>query len=648
MTGLIFINLLELHAFSFGPISAVESEQDDLESAANKHWVERCGSCENQIEAQAAGIPSRVIDYWNSNPGQSPLTYRGPDQDGFVTTASHLADDLAAGINQIRFGTSIDAPDTVFTITDDLTIYGDGHSLTAEKLEIDGSAVEVKINQLILNNLTLTTMGSSQVTLEDGQTTDLEVDWTSWVSLINNPVINSRFYESSVVEGAENIQQALINSPGVELDRFNRNRIDPGSSYSPVITVELFELEIEISPHENAGTIELNGQRLDPLPYLLDLAEGETLAVVASSLNDYQFDRWELNGNNLSSDPELSFTMPGADTQLTAHFVFSLPPMGPPDGLEGDGLSDMDGNQYQTVWLNGLEWMAENLRTRWYSDGDMIATDFMTDTDWREATEGGYALYPHEEIDGLDSPRQVAEAYGRLYNWKAVDDPRGLCPVGWKVPTETDWINLVDHMADEHNEITQQNIGSYLRSCRQINSPLGGQCNTDIHPRWNHQFDGFHGNDQFGFSALPGGMRHQYGGFNDIGTWGRWWSSTTENTNPENAHIFGLSNFHPESGPEIDQYYIKTFGLSVRCVRDIYPGQNEVTLTIKTSGIGNITPSVGTHVFPQGETINLAAEQSDPSWLFIEWEGAVDDNSSAETTITLHEDRVVKAIFAAL
>ncbi|MFM7105587.1 MAG: FISUMP domain-containing protein, partial [Flavobacteriales bacterium] len=88
-------------------------------------------------------------------------------------------------------------------------------------------------------------------------------------------------------------------------------------------------------------------------------------------------------------------------------------------------MVDQSGNIYKTVDINGQVWMAENLKTESYSNGDAIAFN-LTNSQWQSITTGAWAHY--------DNNPAAACPYGKLYNWYAISDPRGLCPIGWHVP----------------------------------------------------------------------------------------------------------------------------------------------------------------------------------------------------------------------
>ena len=232
--------------------------------------------------------------------------------------------------------------------------------------------------------------------------------------------------------------------------------------------------------------------------------------------------------------------------------------------LAGVGtVTDIDGNTYRTIKIGNQSWMTENLRTTRYANGDNILTD-LSDELWGNITIGAYAIYPHESVDGINSEEEMVEAYGKLYNWYAVDDDRGLCPEGWRVPSDDDWTQLVDYIGDQGfpNTNDVNGAGNALKSCRQDGSPLGSDCDTSEHPRWNSH--GTHsGFDEFGFSALPGGRRWTDGSFHDLGVSGNWWSSTEYSS--LSAWLLALRSF----AGNVDPYPImKLSGFSLRCVRD--------------------------------------------------------------------------------
>ena len=207
----------------------------------------------------------------------------------------------------------------------------------------------------------------------------------------------------------------------------------------------------------------------------------------------------------------------------------------------------MDGYNYNVVRIGDQCWFAENLRTTLYADGSVIPAGF-TDGDWVSTTSGATAVYGESsgtcqdyspDIDPCDDVQSLEE-YGRLYNWYAVDDARGLCPSGWHVPTDGEWTVLEDYLLAK----------CYWDDARALQTTYG----------WNGDNNG---TDDFGFSALPGGERSYYNGyFYDAGTDGFWWSSTPNNSN-------GWRRYIAASNPDVGQNNVNPGnGNSVRCLKD--------------------------------------------------------------------------------
>ncbi|MFO7790406.1 MAG: fibrobacter succinogenes major paralogous domain-containing protein [Bacteroidales bacterium] len=230
--------------------------------------------------------------------------------------------------------------------------------------------------------------------------------------------------------------------------------------------------------------------------------------------------------------------------------------------IDYGSVTDIDDNEYKTIVIGGQEWMAENLKVTKYNNGDEILSG-LSDQEWEDTTEGAYTVYPPGDLEGIDSEEEVVEAYGRLYNWYAVDDSRDICPSGWHVPSNYEWTQLREYLLDNYDAISSSNIGNTLKSCRQDGSPLGDDCDTRDHPRWNGH--GTHyGTDDFGFSALPGGGRGDDGNFQTIGFGGYWWSSTAIGS--DGAFITVLLY---ESGDlTVNGGDDRPAGFSVRCIKD--------------------------------------------------------------------------------
>jgi len=211
-------------------------------------------------------------------------------------------------------------------------------------------------------------------------------------------------------------------------------------------------------------------------------------------------------------------------------------------------VNDIDGNHYNTILIGSQCWMVENLKTTTYNNGTPIP-NVTNNGQWSNLTSGAYIWYENNTSN--------KDTYGALYNWYAVMEPNGLCPEGWHAPTNDDWTTLTEHIGG----ITSP-YGNELKSCRQVNSPLGFGCNTTNHPRWAEHSSQF-GTDDHGFSALPGGTRNFFGTFVTLGYIGAYWSST------ESSTTYGwLRGFEYNKGTvEVFGFY-KQNGYSVRCMKD--------------------------------------------------------------------------------
>ena len=235
------------------------------------------------------------------------------------------------------------------------------------------------------------------------------------------------------------------------------------------------------------------------------------------------------------------------------------------NGDDEGTMTDIDGNVYQTVVIDNLEWMVGNLRTTHYADGTPIPTG-LSNSEWEATSEGAYAVFPfdHELSEGMDSEEEVIEAYGLLYNWHAVMDPRGICPEGWRVPKDEEYTDLENYLINVYDDIYWGNVGSALKDCRAINSPLGEDCNTEEHPRWIEHDTDYWAFDLVGFGALPGGVRATNGTFFQLGSNSFNWTSS-ESDIPNFAWYRDMGR---SSGSLFRAFGLYNSGYSVRCLRD--------------------------------------------------------------------------------
>jgi uncharacterized protein (TIGR02145 family) len=209
------------------------------------------------------------------------------------------------------------------------------------------------------------------------------------------------------------------------------------------------------------------------------------------------------------------------------------------DSFETYSLQDIDSNYYHAIVIGSQIWMKENLKATKYNDGNNIG--LVTDRSiWDNLTYGAYCWY--------DNYEEYYLTYGALYNWYAVNTNK-LCPVGWHVPSESEWTELINYLGGE--------------------SVACGKLRESGTLRW--YYYNVNASNQSGFTALPGGYRssdniYGYGnGFYSMGAEGFWWSSTEY----DNLYANALHLYDGFMGSGVDRYNLqKKYGLSVRCLRD--------------------------------------------------------------------------------
>ncbi len=198
---------------------------------------------------------------------------------------------------------------------------------------------------------------------------------------------------------------------------------------------------------------------------------------------------------------------------------------------------------YQTVQIGDQVWMAENLRETRYRNGDAIPK-IMDETKWFDLATGAYCTY--------DNKNSNADTYGMLYNWMALNDPRGLAPVGWHIPSKDEWLMLGEYLGEgwqTYNEVFP------------IDSIVGGKMKTTGTEYWSSPNTG--ATNESGFSALPGGFRSVWGPFYYINEEAGFWSSTDN----DGTYVWGPVLRFNNSSLRMSLPN-KRNGISVRCIKD--------------------------------------------------------------------------------
>ena len=229
--------------------------------------------------------------------------------------------------------------------------------------------------------------------------------------------------------------------------------------------------------------------------------------------------------------------------------------------LETGTVTDCDGNTYKTVKIGTQWWMAENLKTTHFSNGtEIFLIENNTSWDNLDFSDKAYCYY--------DDSITLANTYGALYNWAAAmngaesseltpSQVRGVCPAGWHLPSDGEWIALEMQLGMSYDE-------AWLVGWR--GSSEGNKLKAK--EGWNSNGNG---TNSSGFSALPAGIRNGHGVFSDVGEATHFWSTTEYINNTTYAFNRKLAYNQSGVGWFLASHYYgypKDFGFSVRCVKD--------------------------------------------------------------------------------
>jgi uncharacterized protein (TIGR02145 family) len=197
-------------------------------------------------------------------------------------------------------------------------------------------------------------------------------------------------------------------------------------------------------------------------------------------------------------------------------------------------VTDIDGQVYKTTIINKHSWMAENLNVSHFRNGDIVP-QATTREEWYQSGKDHKPAWCYYDNDSDNE-----ETYGKLYNWYALTDARGLVPKGWHVPTDPEWTVLTTFLGKEHDIAAPK-----------MKATSG----------WN---DNGNGSNETGFTALPGGYCNDIGYFANMGSSGRWWTSTSFSDG-----AFGWYGFLYSGSSKVIRYYTNVAaGISVRCIKD--------------------------------------------------------------------------------
>ncbi|MDD2563115.1 MAG: FISUMP domain-containing protein [Salinivirgaceae bacterium] len=269
------------------------------------------------------------------------------------------------------------------------------------------------------------------------------------------------------------------------------------------------------------------------------LANQHTKVLVQSGTNGTATIAIENNGNLVndekSDNPTVYFEVGEAYSvvaklgdQITHRFI--TPQLG--ENVEFDFTScvDKEGNTYPTVEIGNQLWMASNLKTSYFKNGDPIP-QIQTNKAWKETKSSAVCQY--------DNVLENIDKFGLLYNGYAATDKRGVCPQGWRVPTDDDWTTLLNTInKDEYSGTESQLL---------VNEK-----------EWQR------GNNLFGFSAISAGMRYAHNGaFGHKNQNTRWWTSTISKSN------FAWNRYINDDKSYLGRgEYNLNYGYSIRCIKE--------------------------------------------------------------------------------
>ena len=204
--------------------------------------------------------------------------------------------------------------------------------------------------------------------------------------------------------------------------------------------------------------------------------------------------------------------------------------------LTYDAVTDIDDNSYKTIQIGSQVWMAENLKTTKLNDGTAIPV-VSNNAQWMDLLIPAACWYDNNDT-------LYKNIYGAYYTWFAVSTGN-LCPVGWHVPSDTEWQVMVDYLGGSTD------AGSKIKEAATNNWIFSNKDATNTS----------------GFTALPSGLRSTIdGSFSGQGDYGGWWSTTE--LDPSSLGAAWCRWIHGDTTVVARNEIFKKDGFTVRCVKD--------------------------------------------------------------------------------
>jgi uncharacterized protein (TIGR02145 family) len=239
----------------------------------------------------------------------------------------------------------------------------------------------------------------------------------------------------------------------------------------------------------------------------------------------------------------------------------------------GKGVTDFKGNYYPSVIIGTQEWISKNLNSSYFRNGDSIP--LISVKPW-DASSNWNTFLPQSCIYNNDTKNEMI--YGKLYNWYVVSDSRGICPTGWRVPSNNDWDILNSYLGTD-------SAGYKMRDTLCCSTWTCDDAWWECTSSTNY--------NQSGFTAKPGSCLYEggFGGNYPIGSTGIWWSATEINSNNADLRIISRNNdFNKFTLTNDFLSYNKKNAFSIRCIRD--------TVYSIITGINNLANQKILKVFP--------------------------------------------------
>ena len=204
---------------------------------------------------------------------------------------------------------------------------------------------------------------------------------------------------------------------------------------------------------------------------------------------------------------------------------------------------DLDSNQYTVLKIGKQYWFKENLRTSQYNDTTPIATG-LSDAEWKQTKAGAYAVYESRSAHG--------DVYGKLYNGFAVRTGK-LCPKGWRIPTDKDWMELEAFLGLPAAEL--ERTGERGNIADKLKTVEGWKASA------------FTNTDASGFSIMPAGARLDNGEYTTLTQYGNFWTSTVYD---DRYGLLYLWNHHVHYNTHAVGriYTLANNGYSCRCIKE--------------------------------------------------------------------------------